>query len=198
MNTAGDVSAAYHTVGDLWMLWAISWVLASGWSARTVKTTRPGERAVELLFTLLGAYGLWRGAMPELSPRLYSLTALPAWVLTVLVACGFAFCWWARLHLGRMWSSAITLKTDHRIIDTGPYARVRHPIYTGLLLAAWATAALDSSGLGIAGAALMTLGFYLKARREERLLVSELGAPYDSYRHRVPMLLPRLTRAPTG
>jgi protein-S-isoprenylcysteine O-methyltransferase Ste14 len=178
----------------LWVLWVISWGLASHWSARTVKTTRPGERALELLLTVSGGYGLMLGGVPRFSSHLhlYSLGTLPAWLLVGLVACGFGFCWWARLHLGQLWSMNITLKAGHRIIDTGPYALVRHPIYTGILLAAWAKAAGDATAIGFAGAVLMTLGLYLKARREERLLTGELGESYESYRRRVPMLLPHL------
>jgi protein-S-isoprenylcysteine O-methyltransferase Ste14 len=189
------VSVIYRAIGGLWLLWVISWVLAAGWSARTVKTTRPGERTLERLLTAAGVYGLILGGLPQISSRIYSLSAVPAWLLVALVACGFAVCWWARLHLGLMWSMDITLKNDHQVIDTGPYSQVRHPIYTGLLLAAWATAAADSTEYGFAGAALMTLGIYLKARREEQLLSSELGAPYESYRRRVPMLLPRIAGA---
>ena len=193
VSPAHHVTEFYRAVIGLWLLWTIGFLLTWGWSAPTVKTTGPGERTVEKLFTNAGGCCLFLGAIPQLNVRLYSLDALPAWVLVALVACGFALYFWARLHLGRMWSSAITLKTDHRVIDTGPYALVRHPMYTGILFAAWATAALDGSGL--AGAGLMTFGYYLKARREERLLTAELGAPYESYRHLVPMLLPRLTRA---
>ena len=191
-----DGTGVYHAVWGLWLLWVISWWLAARWSARTLKTTRPGERVLEVLLTLSGSYGLMLGGMPTLSPHIYPLSVVVAWTLAGLVACGFALCWWARLHLGRMWSMNITLKQDHQIIDTGPYALVRHPIYTGLLLTAWATAATDNSGLGMAGAGLMTLGIYMKARREEQLLNAELAAAYDTYRRRVPMLLPRLRRMP--
>ena len=50
-----------------------------------------------------------------------------------LTLAGIAFTWWARIHLGRFWSNAITRKEGHRVIDTGPYGLVRHPIYTGLI-----------------------------------------------------------------
>jgi protein-S-isoprenylcysteine O-methyltransferase Ste14 len=173
-------------------------MFAALWSARTVKTTRPGERSVELLLTLAGLFALmspnFPGTSRELSAPLYSLGIIPAELLVALVACGFVFCWWARIHLGKMWSANITLKEEHRIIDTGPYALVRHPIYTGILLSAWATAAAHGSEQAFLGAALMTLGFYLKARREEKLLIAELGPSYEAYRRRVPMLVPGIAR----
>ena len=104
---------------------------------------------------------------------------------------GLVFTWWARIHLGRLWSSSVTKKADHRIVDTGPYAIVRHPIYTGVLVAIYATAAMKGAPLSLVGAIVMTWGFATKARLEERFLREQLGAQaYDSYRRRVPMLLP--------
>jgi protein-S-isoprenylcysteine O-methyltransferase Ste14 len=52
---------------------------------------------------------------------------------------GFAFSWWARIVLGRLWSSGVTRKTDHRIVTTGPYKVVRHPIYSGIIIAVLAS-----------------------------------------------------------
>jgi protein-S-isoprenylcysteine O-methyltransferase Ste14 len=104
---------------------------------------------------------------------------------------GILFTWWARLHIGRLWSGSITRKADHYIVDTGPYALVRHPIYTGLILAIIATAAAQATVTSILGAVLIAGGFWLKAKIEERFLTAELGVEaYGSYRRRVPMLLP--------
>jgi protein-S-isoprenylcysteine O-methyltransferase Ste14 len=85
----------------------------------------------------------------------------------------------------------VTVKADHRVVDSGPYRIVRHPIYTGILLAVYATAALKGTVLGLVSAAIITLGIWMKARLEEGFLRGELGADaYDAYRRRVPMLLP--------
>lgn len=81
------------------------------------------------------------------------------------------------------------------MVDTGAYAIVRHPIYTGVIAAAVALAAIKASPVAIVGALLVARGFAAKARIEERFLARELGAPaYDGYRRRVPMLLPGLPR----
>jgi protein-S-isoprenylcysteine O-methyltransferase Ste14 len=104
---------------------------------------------------------------------------------------GFAFTAWARIHLGRLWSSSVSRKADHHIIDTGPYGIVRHPIYTGIIAASAATAAQRGTAEAWLGMALMTLGWYIKARLEERFLRDELGADaYGAYARRVPMLVP--------
>jgi protein-S-isoprenylcysteine O-methyltransferase Ste14 len=111
--------------------------------------------------------------------------------MTGLVVVGLAFCWWARLHLGRLWSGTVTRKEGHHVVDTGPYALVRHPIYTGLILAGFATAIARGAPLPLAAAAVATFAWYLKARIEERLLSAELGEhAYAAYAARTPMLVP--------
>ena len=116
-----------------------------------------------------------------------------AYALAGLTLAGLLFAWWARIHLGRFWSSAITRKEGHRVVNTGPYALVRHPIYTGIIVALAATAAAQVTTSGFAGAVLIAFGLWLKARAEERFLMAELGTDaYGSYRRRVPMLVPFL------
>jgi protein-S-isoprenylcysteine O-methyltransferase Ste14 len=84
----------------------------------------------------------------------------------------------------------VTRKADHRVVDTGPYRLVRHPIYTGLIAAMIATALLRPGLFGIAGVALIALSFVIKYRLEERFLMEELGPEYAAYRKRVPALVP--------
>jgi protein-S-isoprenylcysteine O-methyltransferase Ste14 len=112
-------------------------------------------------------------------------------MLDAAALCGFAFTWWARMHLGQLWSSSVTRKTNHQVVDTGPYALVRHPIYTGVIVATVATAVQRGTALSLTGAALMILGWYVKARLEERFLREQLGPDnYDAYARQVPMLVP--------
>lgn len=181
-----------NAVGLLWIVWFATWMIAAFWSDRAAK--RPGA-ASELLYrvvTFFCAFLLFspnRGFHGQFG--LWTPSEAVGWALVGLAAAGFLFCWWARLHLGRLWSGWVTRKADHHIVDTGPYAIVRHPIYTGIILSAFATAVLKGSVVAVCGAAVMTIGFWIKARLEERFLRQELGADaYDSYRRRVPMLMP--------
>ena len=176
----------------LWIAWALSWLLAAGWSSAAQK--RVGMRR-EIGYRVVLALGVLLLAVPahryEGVLRLWHVNRMAAWTCVGLIVAGFAFCWWARVHLGRLWSGRITRKADHHLVDTGPYGIVRHPIYTGILLAAYATMAAKGTALGIAGALGITLGLWMKARLEEQWLRAELGAEtYDAYRKRVPMLLP--------
>lgn len=113
-----------------------------------------------------------------------------AWSLVGVAAIGFVFTWWARIHLGRLWSASVTRKEHHRVVDSGPYHLVRHPIYTGIGLAAFATATLQGTPIALLGAAILIYGFYIKARIEERFLARELGDAYMQYAKRTPMLVP--------
>jgi protein-S-isoprenylcysteine O-methyltransferase Ste14 len=114
-----------------------------------------------------------------------------ACALVGVMLVGLALTWWARMQLGRLWSSAITRKEEHRLVETGPYALVRHPIYTGIITALLATAATQATLLALLGAVLIAIGLWVKARTEERFLLAELGPDaYESYRSRVPMLIP--------
>jgi protein-S-isoprenylcysteine O-methyltransferase Ste14 len=126
---------------------------------------------------------------------LWRLPAPAAWGMVAAAAAGLLFTWWARIHLGRLWSANVSRKADHRVVDTGPYGIVRHPIYTGIIIASIATATLRGTVLSWVGASLMTLGWVVKARMEETFLREQLGAAaYDEYARRVPMLAPFWSR----
>ncbi len=176
----------------LWIGWVISWIAAAWWSNDT--ENRPplqqviGYRIVNsigVLIMFIPAHG-YEGAL-----RLWHIGWDGGWLCAALVAAGIAIAWWARLHLGRMWSANVTQKTNHEIIDSGPYAFVRHPIYTGLLLSLLATTAAKGTLIGIVGFIIVLIGIYMKARLEERWLAQSLNTDaYDNYRRRVPMLVP--------
>jgi len=117
----------------------------------------------------------------------------------LLMAAGLAFTVWARLHLGRYWSGIITLKEGHKVITTGPYGWVRHPIYTGWLAAMLGSAIIAGTLDGFLGFELVVLAFVIKLHREERLLTAELGEEYRQYMRQVPSaLVPMLSSVGSG
>jgi protein-S-isoprenylcysteine O-methyltransferase Ste14 len=121
------------------------------------------------------------------------------WVFFAVAVGGIAFAWWARIHLGTLWSGRVTRKEDHRIVDTGPYGIVRHPIYTGILIALYATVLAFPGLFNATGAVILTISFVVKYRLEERFLTQELGADaYEGYRRRVPALVPFWPTRPAG
>lgn len=179
-------------VAGLWVAFAVSWIAAMPWSSAVEKRVGLTRELAYRAVLLIGGVVFFIPAHGYEGPlRLWWLPFRAVWPTVGAIALGFIFAWWARIWLGALWSGQVTKKADHRVVDTGPYRIVRHPIYTGILLAVYATAALKGTVLGIAGAAIITLGLWMKARLEEGWLRQELGADaYDSYRRRVPMLLP--------
>jgi protein-S-isoprenylcysteine O-methyltransferase Ste14 len=109
-----------------------------------------------------------------------------------MVVAGLGFSVWARRHIGQFWSSRVTLKESHRLIQSGPYARVRHPIYSGIALAMIGTALFVGEWRALLGAGIFIVGHWLKAQREEALLTSQFGQAYEDYKNRTGSLLPRL------
>ncbi len=176
-------------IAAAWVVWVASWIAAARWADPAAQRPAPGTASLYRIATVVGVVLL---VDPFERPgAVWRLGVGIDWVLVGLALAGLLFTWWARLHLGRLWSSSVTQKAGHRVIDTGPYAIVRHPIYTGLIAAIFATALVKGTLSGIAGAMVITFAFWIKARLEERFLSEQLGADaYDSYRRRVPMLVP--------
>jgi protein-S-isoprenylcysteine O-methyltransferase Ste14 len=113
------------------------------------------------------------------------------WLGAALAAGGVAFSLWSIVTLGRHYDLVLEVHQDHELVRRGPYALVRHPVYTGLGLH-FAGACLGTGNLVlIAGTLLVSYpAFYLRARAEERLLRDRFGAQYEKYAREVPMLVP--------
>jgi protein-S-isoprenylcysteine O-methyltransferase Ste14 len=178
----------------IWIGWVVSWVAASLWSGRTEKRATTREMWIYRIIIFAGALLIapWTAQALGESP-IWQIGDYGARALVGVMLLGLALTWWARMQLGRLWSSAITRKEEHRLVETGPYAFVRHPIYTGLIIALLATAAIEATLVALLGAVLITIGLWVKARAEERFLSTELAPEtYEIYRRRVPMLVPFL------
>ena len=122
--------------------------------------------------------------------QLWPSGILPFWIGAVVTVAGLLFAVWARQHLGRNWSSAVTIKQGHELITTGPYALVRHPIYTGILAGFLGTAIALSQVRGFIGFVVIFLVLWPKLRMEEEWMRSQFGETYASYAHRTAALVP--------
>lgn len=190
-----------NALGLVWIAWIVSWIAAAGWANPTEARPKRGREIRYHLVQFAGllCYGL---ALPRHSvalslPVLWRTGPALGWLMLVFAALGLAFTLWARLHLGRLWSASVTRKAGHRIIDTGPYAIVRHPIYTGVLAALLATTVIMGTAMAVPGFLAFVAGFVMKARLEENFLRDEIGgAVYDAYARRVPMLIPFVPARP--
>ncbi|HEY5254881.1 MAG TPA: isoprenylcysteine carboxylmethyltransferase family protein, partial [Acidobacteriaceae bacterium] len=112
------------------------------------------------------------------------------YVGVLLLLLGLLFAVWARFVLGRNWSGIVTVKEDHTLITRGPYAWVRHPIYTGILLALLGTAVTLGTILNFVEVPVVAFAFWLKLRTEERFMLETFGEQYAAYRHHVKALIP--------
>ena len=187
----------------LWIIWYFSWWMAAFWASRPKSRPQLNAGAAHRLLAVAGVVLLFLTPArphavatggPLWQPLVLRLwTAPPAvnWAFVVLLVVSFAFCWWARVHLGALWSGFVTTKADHRVVDTGPYRWVRHPIYTGVISAAFWTACVRATPCAFCGFGLIAVSFWITASIEESFLQGELGqVVYDAYRQRTPMLLP--------
>ena len=178
-----------HLWTVLWIVWLISALMAKrNVQRQTIASRLEQSIVVTAAFCLLFGRGLW--------PHWLLQRVLPepdtAWLWTglVLTAVGVVFAILARLWIGRNWSGTITIKEQHELIQSGPYRIVRHPIYTGLLLAYLGTAIAHGELRGLVGFFLLFLGFGLKLRMEEKFMVQQFGNAYLDYKRRVKALVP--------
>ncbi len=189
--TNGGVVNPQEAITLMWDVWVVSWIVAVVWSRRTEGRPAALDQLVHWLPTLVGILLLAFGSEFTHFTPLWQLPEVANWALAGVCAAGLLFTWWARIALGPLWSGSVSRKADHTVIQAGPYRLVRHPIYTGLILAGFAQAIQIGQAANLLGAVLMTVGFWLKARLEERFLTQELGAgAYADYRRRTPMLIP--------
>jgi protein-S-isoprenylcysteine O-methyltransferase Ste14 len=179
----------------LWFAWLLVWLVAAPFAKRARWRERGWARLLDRVPMILCALLLIPGTGRGWSPLLFARFAPPGPVLprlgTALVAAGLALAVWARLHLGRNWSGRVAVKEDHALIRTGPYAIVRHPIYSGLLLALLGTALAIGEWRGLLAVAIALIGFLRRIAVEERRM-GQIFPEYEAYRRVTPALLPRL------
>ncbi|MHB8301265.1 MAG: methyltransferase family protein [Acidobacteriaceae bacterium] len=182
-----------HAVQWVWIVFLIFWAAAAFAQKRTVRRQSARSRMLQVGIILLASlpFTVFRSRFEFLQDRdLFSpASSLHAvgFFLT-LAGCGFAI--WARIVLGRNWSGTVTVKEDHELTTRGPYAWVRHPIYSGLLLALLGTALVMGRPVYFLAIPLCVLAASLKLRTEERFMQETFGEQYRSYRQRVKALIP--------
>ena len=176
-----------------WLAWMAYWWAASANAKAVVRREGPVSRLAHLVPLVVAALLL---AMPRLpgwlgerwlapGPRLFVLA-------TLMVASGLLFSVWARVLLGGNWSASVTLKHDHQIVRAGPYRRVRHPIYTGLLLAILGSALARGEWRGAVAFLIAAAALWRKLSLEERWLEESFGSAYADYRASTWALVPFL------
>jgi protein-S-isoprenylcysteine O-methyltransferase Ste14 len=177
----------------IWGTFGVLWVLPAAFARRPVQKQNTGSRILQLAL-LVGTYVLltdvslgWDYVNRRLLPQ------GPALLITgyTLLAAGLLFAAWARLHLRGNWSANVVLRQDQTLVESGPYRLVRHPIYTGLLLALTGTALVLGAELRcFLGVLLAAIAWKFKSTKEEALMVQKFGDRYLRYRTQVKGLVP--------
>jgi protein-S-isoprenylcysteine O-methyltransferase Ste14 len=167
------------------------------WAVSALRQRAVAERAPwfnQLAHKLPVGIGAWLMFMPERDWLWDRLVPFPEpgalWLGATLCVVGVAGAVWARWTLAGNWSSNVTFKQGHELVERGPYCCVRHPIYTSLLLMGLGTALAESRVRPFAGLLLWFIGFWIKLRQEEQLLTRHFPAEYPAYMTRVKALIP--------
>jgi protein-S-isoprenylcysteine O-methyltransferase Ste14 len=189
---ATAIDAAY-AIGALWIAWLIVWQVSASNVKVAVRREPLTSRISHIAPLALGMALVAAGDKDssdwffrEIWPRGVFVDVCSV----LMTAAGLGFACWARVHIGRNWSATVTLKESHELIRTGPYAVVRHPIYTGFLFALLGAVLLRAEWRAIIGFAIATLAFLRKLRIEERWMHQAFGEQYERYKREVPMLVP--------
>jgi protein-S-isoprenylcysteine O-methyltransferase Ste14 len=177
-----------------WIAFGLYWLIA----ARRVKAARTSEspayrifRLLLLIITFTLLFAKWT-AVGFLAWHFFPQMALLAYIGFVFALAGLAIAIWARVSLGQYWSDKIVLKVDHRLIRSGPYARMRHPIYSGVLLGVAGSAVAVNEWRGALAFLLLLTNYIVKAKREDKILSEAFTKDFVEHRNRAGFLLPRL------
>jgi protein-S-isoprenylcysteine O-methyltransferase Ste14 len=184
--------AVLQYINDVWGLVAIYWIVGMVLAKPTIKSESILSSTIHIVVGCVAVLLVWDPATGTgvLGHRLTPLTGWVAWLGLAVTIGGCAFAVWARATLGSNWSSLVTVKQDHELILRGPYAVVRHPIYSGLLLALTGTAIAVGEVRAFVGLGLAFIGFLLKSAAEEKFMREEFSTEYARYSQRVKRLIP--------
>ena len=184
----------------LWSAWLIYWGVSARQAKRDDAVESRSSSVSHLLPALLGVFVVTLTQPPDgyVTPPLWTFGVANYVGSFVISALGLAFTVWARVHLGSNWSVDVVRKLDPELVRSGPYAWVRHPIYSGLLLAVIGVGIGRGDVGALFGCALVCFGLLRKMRIEERWLQQTFGDAYTRYREEVPSLLPRPSPARRG
>jgi protein-S-isoprenylcysteine O-methyltransferase Ste14 len=176
----------------IWIVFLVYWQIKAVNSKSTERLEPVASRIFRVLMFLVAIILLSVPRLPLafLYLQLWPQGLLPFWLGAFITIGGLLFAVWAREHLGSNWSRSVTIKKDHELITSGPYAVVRHPIYTGILTGFLGMAIAIAQLRGVLVFVLIFIAIWLKLRMEERWMRSQFGETYASYSRQTAALVP--------
>jgi len=166
----------------LWAAFGLYWLVAAFGAKEGARSTRASFPSLLIIVGVVLVRVFRTGSLAVHNPALEA-------VGTVLFVAGLGLAVWARIFLGRNWGMPMTRKQDPELVTTGPYRFVRHPIYSGILLAILGTV-LATNLYWLIALAILGAYFIYSATVEERLMTTEFPAAYPRYRASTKMLIP--------
>lgn len=187
-----SVDSIRQAVSGLWLVLAFIWLVLAFATKPTHQKQSYKSRFWQAGVVVLGVFLVFseNPVFASIDVRLFRESMPVVFTGFAITIAGLAFAIWARLVLGANWSGTVTIKEDHALIQRGPYRIVRHPIYTGLLMALFGTAVIHGYLRNFAGIAVTGFGFWLKILTEESFMVQRFGDTYLRYRQQVRALIP--------
>jgi len=180
----------------LWAAWILIWVC---WALQSKKTQHSESFASRMSYTAVSwlaiyciFFGNYLGHWWHSNIFVYRLWI--GWVGVAIAVVGFAITFWARFTLGGNWSSNVTIKVEHELIRKGPYRCVRHPIYTGLMIAMAGTSIVFNQWRFLPATFFIWLSFHIKLLKEEKFMRQTFGEGYTEYSRTTGAIFPRLLR----
>jgi protein-S-isoprenylcysteine O-methyltransferase Ste14 len=177
-------------IAACWIIFIFYWMI----SAQSIKPAAERQSRTRMLAHRMP---VWPGAILLFVPgeNFSGMVVIPHTVTTELpgdaiCVLGLVAAIWSRKTLADNWSSNVEFKQGHKLVERGPYHFVRHPIYTSLLLMCLGTAIVSSRLAALASLLLFFIGFWIKLKQEERLLLRHFPDEYPAYKARVKALVP--------
>lgn len=176
----------------VWIAYLVYWQIAARGAKANQRIESVASRIFRTVFLFAGIVLLsWDGIpVPWLYRHFLPQTAEIFWLGAAITLAGLLFCVWARVTLGRNWSRSVTIKQGHELITFGPYRFVRHPIYTGLLMAFAGSALATTQMRGPVALVLIFFSLWYKLRLEENFMRTQFGDVYINYSRHTKALVP--------
>jgi protein-S-isoprenylcysteine O-methyltransferase Ste14 len=181
-------------IAAFWLIFIVYWAAMAVGAKKNIGarfwSREIGLRVGAIVLVLLALrLPVFRQALRNALAYAPSSSALMGAVGVVLCALGIGLAIWARAYLGRNWGMPMSRKENPELVTTGPYAYVRHPIYTGMLIAMLGSA-IGESPFWSLPLVLFGIYFVYSARREEKLMMVQFPDQYRAYMKRTKMLVP--------
>jgi protein-S-isoprenylcysteine O-methyltransferase Ste14 len=188
INPRVAIEAAWIVFFAFWMVWSFG--------AKRIARGEGSAGVARRILTVAVAWLLLNADDPRwgvVTARFLPRSSWVAWLGALVTFVGVLFAIWARIHLGRYWSATVALKNEHKLIRSGPYARIRHPIYTGIISAIAGSAATIGTKGALLALGIIGMSLWFKARKEEALLAGEFGPAFEEHRRHTGFFLPHFS-----